>query len=422
MRTNVIRSLIILMSFISCQQIERDNPFDPECPKQIWTPTDFQAVLDGNSVKLTWNLPVTNISSVKVFKRINNSGDFAEICNQNKDLTQFIDSAIIGGKVHEYNLVAYAGSNESNKVTIEITPIIQATISTISPTQIGTKSVTLSGIIILDGGNHVTERGFCWNTISIPTVTNSKIIVGSGIGMFSSNIIGLEANTTYYARAYAINSIGVSYGNEVIFTTENFGTVTDIDGNIYKTVTIGSQIWMMENLKTTRYNDATAIPNITKGTTWNGLTTGAYCDYTNDENFRDTYGALYNWYAVNIGKLAPKGWHIPTDKEWTLLTEYLGGVTVAGGILKETGTVHWSIPNTDASNACGFFGLPGGNCDIWQNFYGIREYGYWWSSTKDGSTNAKYRYLIFTNGSIGGEGNGSASPFQSGFSVRCIKD
>ena len=131
-------------------------------------------------------------------------------------------------------------------------------------------------------------------------------------------------------------------------------TATDIDGNVYHTVTIGTQIWMVENLKTTRYNDGSPIPFVTDSSSWSNLTTPGYCWYNNDTTNKNTYGALYNWFAVNTGKLAPTGWHVPTDDEWTTLTTYLGGESIAGGKLKETGTTHWRTPNAGATNEIGF--------------------------------------------------------------------
>jgi uncharacterized protein (TIGR02145 family) len=126
-----------------------------------------------------------------------------------------------------------------------------------------------------------------------------------------------------------------------------YGTLTDQDGNVYKTVTIGTQTWMAENLRTTKYNDGTAIANVTENTVWDTLRTGAYCNYNNTTSIDTiaTYGRLYNWHAVNTGKLAPIGWHVPTADEWTKLTDDLGSGYVAGGKLKETGTSHWNSPN-----------------------------------------------------------------------------
>jgi uncharacterized protein (TIGR02145 family) len=204
------------------------------------------------------------------------------------------------------------------------------------------------------------------------------------------------------------------------FTT----TIKDYDGNIYTAVTIGTQVWLVQNLKTTTYNDGTFVPNVTDSTTWGGLSTGAYCWYNNDAGtYKATYGALYNWYAVNTGKLCPAGWHIPTDAEWTSLTDYLGGESVAGGKMKESGTAHWWDPNISATNESGFTGLPGGY--RWIVFYtglivnSISVEGLWWSSTlyTDPSF-AWIRGLGHLNSSIYRNGQG----LQSGLSVRCIRN
>ena len=138
--------------------------------------------------------------------------------------------------------------------------------------------------------------------------------------------------------------------------------VSDADGNFYKIVTIGTQTWMAENLKTTKYNDGTDIPYVTDYSTWLGLKTGAYCWPKNDFNNKDIYGGLYNWYTISTGKLCPKGWHIPSYEEWTTLIDYLGGEGVAGGKMKTTGTTYWATPNRGATNLSGFSALPSGFC------------------------------------------------------------
>lgn len=138
-------------------------------------------------------------------------------------------------------------------------------------------------------------------------------------------------------------------------------TVTDYDGNVYQTVLIGDQCWMMENLKVTHYRNGDPIPHVTDGVTWGNLTSGAYCNYNNDEGNVATYGRLYNWYAVDDSRnIAPAGWHVPSDAEWQTLVDYLGGDAVAGGKMKEAGTTHWASPNTGATNESGFTALPGG--------------------------------------------------------------
>jgi uncharacterized protein (TIGR02145 family) len=212
------------------------------------------------------------------------------------------------------------------------------------------------------------------------------------------------------------------------------GTVSDIDGNKYKTVIIGTQVWMAENLKTTKYNDGTAIPTTTVNAAWAALTTGA-CGVTNlinevsDDSYVPanlaTYGRLYNWYAVNTGKLAPSGWHIPTNAEWTILTTFLGGQSVAGSKLKEAGTTHWLKPNKlytnpIATNESGFTALPGGYRYKDGSYQYVNYEGYWWSSTEDSPNNSAWgRNINYSTAEV--------VPYnplskRSGFSVRCVKD
>jgi uncharacterized protein (TIGR02145 family) len=175
---------------------------------------------------------------------------------------------------------------------------------------------------------------------------------------------------------------------------------------------------MAENLRATKYNDGTAIPEVTDETNWKELKTGAYCWYKNDIVNKTIYGALYNWYAVNTVKLCPTSWHLPTDDEWKALTTYLGGESVAGGKLKETGTTHWIGPNTDATDTSGFSGLPGGARNETGRFNYIGGFGFWWSSTKDIDFGAFYTHLVCNNGSV----RLSLNFKEYGYSVRCVKD
>ncbi|MHB9142711.1 MAG: fibrobacter succinogenes major paralogous domain-containing protein, partial [Paludibacter sp.] len=261
--------------------------------------------------------------------------------------------------------------------------------------------------------------GVCWNTTGNPTTSNFKTIDGSGNGTFTSSITGLTVNTTYYVRAYATNSTGTAYGSQLSFTATATATVSDYDGNVYHTVTIGTQVWMVENLKTTHYNDGTTIPLVTDTTSWNNLSTPAYCWYNNSSSYKTTYGALYNWYTVNTGKLAPTGWRVPTDADWTILSAYLGGVSVAGGKLKESGTSHWQSPNTGATNESGFTALPGG----WRNlsptlYYSLGYDATWWSTTEGISGGAWCRDMSYNDASfVSGNYNKNY-----GFSVRCVKN
>ncbi len=198
------------------------------------------------------------------------------------------------------------------------------------------------------------------------------------------------------------------------------GGVSDVDGNSYKTIIIGDQEWMAENLKTTKYKDGTSIPLVNALTPWFDLSTPAYCWYDNDIGNKITYGALYNWYAVNSSKLSPAGWHVPSDAEWKKLIDALGGDDVAGGKLKETGTAHWDSPNIDATNFAKFTALPGGyNYASPESFGNIGQNGFWWTSTEFGTDRAYARVLFYHDGTI-------RQTFdyikQQGLSVRCIKD
>ncbi len=272
-----------------------------------------------------------------------------------------------------------------------------------------------------DGGSTITQRGVCWSTSDNPTILNNKISVGTGIGVFDCSITGLLADSTYYVRAYAINSVGTAYGEKVSFKTlKSFEqTVTDIDGNIYHTIKIGNQTWMVENLKTTKYNDGSTIPNVTDGYAWSNLTTPGYCWYSNDLlNSKDTYGALYNWYTVNTAKLAPIGWHVPTQLEIDTLANHLGGYPLAGSLLKESGNTHWYAGNSDATNTSGFTALPGGyRSSITGDYHNSGMWGVFWSSTEVNDKGGRY---ILSNTSSAFEYNSDGK--KCGFSVRCIKD
>ncbi|MCK9639350.1 MAG: fibrobacter succinogenes major paralogous domain-containing protein [Prolixibacteraceae bacterium] len=212
-----------------------------------------------------------------------------------------------------------------------------------------------------------------------------------------------------------------SKSNDSNNPTSDGGTVTDIDGNVYHTVTIGTQVWMVENLKTTKYRNGDTIPNITGNAAWAALTTGALCWYNNDAaTYKANYGALYNWFAVaDSRKIAPSGWHVPSDAEWTTLTTFLGGESVAGGKLKETGSIHWLNLNIGATNSSGFTALPGGLRSDY-NYRDIGNCGHWWSSTDIDTDQAWSRTLVDKYAWVGSRDGYYSKRF--GFSVRCVRD
>ncbi len=272
-----------------------------------------------------------------------------------------------------------------------------------------------------DGDATITARGVCWSTNSNPTIADSKTSDGTGTGIFFSTITDLIPNTVYYVRAYATNSVGTEYGNLLTFQT---AIVSDIDGNGYHIITIGTQTWMLENLKTTRYNDGTVIPNVTKNTDWSLLVTPGYCWYNNDKaTYGDPYGALYNWFAIDTAtngnkNICPAGWHVPSDSEWTVLIDFLGGELTAGGKLKETGTTHWISPNEGATNESGFTALPGGWRFFPDSFCDIGKTGNWWCSDEIDTHRA---FMIKIHNNYGGLNN-TIDYKNVGCSVRCIKD
>jgi uncharacterized protein (TIGR02145 family) len=198
----------------------------------------------------------------------------------------------------------------------------------------------------------------------------------------------------------------------------SFGTVTDIDGNVYETVQIGEQLWMAENLKVTHYKDGSEIPNITNNGDWVGLSTGAYCDYDNNSTNSETYGRLYNWYTVDDDEgVCPEGWHVPSDAEYTVITDYFGGYEVAGGKMKETGHEHWYYYSDEiteeATKESGFTGLPGGCRMNIAPYHVMGNNGYFWSSTNTWTRTLVYYDTLFIR-YTGAE--------RAGFSIRCLKD
>jgi uncharacterized protein (TIGR02145 family) len=207
---------------------------------------------------------------------------------------------------------------------------------------------------------------------------------------------------------------------EKILLSAGLYKVFDGDGNEYKVIRIGDMFWTAENLRTTKYMNGVDIPLVTDANTWNNLDYEAYCWYNNDFVANPgTYGALYNWYAVDRGRLCPDGWHVATDYDWDLLVQYTGGYLVAGGNLKETGFDHWDIPNFGATDLYGFKALPGGQRDKDGNFGEMGRYGYWWSPQYPVVTDVDTYYSIGFNSS---EVLSIQEDIRAGYSVRCVRD
>jgi len=292
------------------------------------------------------------------------------------------------------------------------------TVTTGAATSVTATSATLEGTVNAnDLSTTVTFEYGLTTSYGTEVTSEQSPVTGTTVTSVSIGITGLNAGTTYHYRVKAENAGGAVYGDDMTFTTPE--QIIDADGNIYNTIQIGTQIWMRENLKTTKYNDASDIQLVSDGTNWSNLTTPGYCWYDNDEGtYKDTYGALYNWYTtVDVRNVCPAGWHVPSDAEWTILTDYLGGESIAGDKLKETGTTHWTSPNTGATNETGFTALPGGCRNHYGPFYYIEDYGYWWSSSEGPTIDPWYRYMHYSSSGIT-KTDGSK---RYGFSVRCVK-
>ncbi|MDD4032736.1 MAG: FISUMP domain-containing protein [Bacteroidales bacterium] len=294
-------------------------------------------------------------------------------------------------------------------------------------TNITESTANYSGYVISDGGTAVTARGVCWSTSENPTTSNSKTTDGTGLGAYTSNLTGLSPNTTYYVRTYATNSEGTAYGEQKSFRT--YDTFTDSrDGHVYYSVTIGSQVWMAENLA---YLPAVIPPS-------SGSYVEPYYYVYGYESANvsaakattnyNTYGVLYNWPAAMTA--CPEGWHLPSDAEWKQLEMYLGmtqeqaddtswrgGTNNEAGKMREAGTAHWDSPNEDSTNESGFTALPGGYRNP-SGFYMIGSRGRWWGSTENGTDSACSRSLDMGRNDV----SRGFEDKDNGLSVRCVRD
>ena len=302
------------------------------------------------------------------------------------------------------------GTAYGNEISLTTLPATLPVLGTSIVTSVTLTNAICGGNVINDGGASITTRGVCWSTSVNPTTSDFNTSNGTGGGEFTSSIGSLTSNSTYYVRAYATNSAGTGYGNELVFKSYA-GTLTDIDGNVYYSTNIGTQTWMAYNLKTTKYQNGDPIGTTTPSDlNISSEATPKYqwaCD--GNANNVANYGRLYTWYAVNDSRnICPTGWHVPTDAEWTILTDYLtnNGYGYEGSgddnVKSMAATYGWShygivgTPGNDPSlnNRSGFTAIPAGY--RWNgSFYNFGEYGYWWSSTQSDSYNAWHRGIYY---------------------------
>ena len=437
------------------------------------SPTNLIATpVDDQSIQLTW----TDNCSFESGFRLERStgGDYSQIAEVEADITEFTDTGLNYGTDYTYRVKAFTDENESAYATSNTITMSIPSPSNLTATPIDDQSIQLTWT-----DNCGFENGF---RLERSTGGNYTQIaeVGANVTEYTDTGLLLDTDYTYRVKAFTdVNEsgytntaemtlfydcagefMGTAYENECGCVGGNTGweadfcygctdpeafnydpdatiddgscyTVTDIDGNVYQTIIIGTQVWMAENLKVTHYRNGDAIPTGYSNSDWENLTTGAYAVYDGNESNADTYGYLYNWYAVADSRnIAPEGWHVPTDDEIKQLEMHLGMSqseaddsgyrgTDEGGKLKEEGTAHWSSPNAGATNESGFTALPGGYRGYdYSNYYDMGSYGYFWSSTEIHSNSAWYRKLYYD---LSGVYRGSNSK-QYGFSVRCVRD
>ena len=356
-----------------------------------------------------------------------------------------IFTSALSGLTHEttFYVRAFAinshGTHYGNEVSFTTKDGI-ITITTTPISNLGVIYATSGGNITDDGGANLIAKGVCWSTSENPTISlSTKTNNGVSTGTYACSMTGLSEATTYYVRSYATNSIGTTYGNELIFTTKilSESQMMDIDGNIYNTITIGNQTWMIENLRTTKYRNGNTISTSSPASkNINGENSPKYqWAYEANENNVSTYGRLYTWYAATDSRnIAPTGWRVPTDVDWAIFENYLiangynyDGSTSGNKIAKSisakslwktnsnTGSIGFDLSK---NNSSGFSSVPGGYRFGGGTFGGVGSFGSWWTVTEESNGNAWSRSLNSEYINL----NKASSSKTYGFAVRCIKN
>lgn len=317
------------------------------------------------------------------------------------------------------NMVGIAYGNEVTFLTSMAPPAV----TTGQISNIAAETATCGGTVTYDGGAAIKARGVCWSKEPMPDIGDPHTTEAPGSGTFSGSMTDLDPASIYYVRAYASNESWTVYGEQVTFRTK----LTDIQGNLYNTVLVGTKLWMAENLRVTVLNDNVQIPTITDDALWVATTGPAYCWYNNDQSFKPTYGALYNWFTAASGNLCPTGWHVPTDEEFNVLEISLGMAADQSEVWGWRGTDHglkmknqtgWD-ENGNGTNSSGFSALPGG-----YRFGGDGQFflqttiTYWWSSTEHDADRGWYRRLDSTSDQV----YRASTSKKGGKYIRCVKD
>jgi len=410
-------------------------------PVDDWVFLSWSGELEGNenpqSITIEGEVSVTaSFESIDNLLTIDTDGDGVVDVVQisSRDNPSRSEVQLFAKPSQEWEFAEWQGdlSGNENPTTIKLHSqlsinayfITLPSVSTVEVDNIKFDSASIEGKINDDGGSEIIDKGVCWNIEKAPTTENTCISKGEGEEDFTITIQNLEPKTIYFARTYAENAVGTAYGNEIEFKT-NKRIVTDIDGNEYEVVDIGGQVWMAENLRTTKYTDGAVVSNIKNSRNWENTTSGAWSFYNNNAAYNDDFGKLYNWHAVNDSRgLCPKGWSVPSRYDWDRLINYLGGNSLnsnTGGKLKATGTEFWNSPNRGATNESGF-NARGGGARISGSDPDFRHFGSsgsFWSSRAHETITA-WGYILFNDAS-----RIVTTPEYyktDGLSVRCLKN
>ena len=362
------------------------------------------------------------------------TGDFtSEISGLEMNTTYYVRAYAVNG----------AGSAYGNEIVVITDRILTVPLVETSGVHTITEYSGIAGGVVRDnGGSEVTSYGICWDTLPNPSIEGTYREFSGGTGPFFTSIKDLELRTVYYVKAFAINSTGLAYGNEVEFRTNDY-PVTDIDGNVYPTVVIGDQVWMAKNLAVTTYPDGIPIQFLPEDEWWDSLRVDekAFCYYDNLSSNGNTYGALYSWSAAVNGQdsldpelepiqgVCPDGWHLPSDGDWKELEMFLGMTALTadstgwrgniGGKLKSPGREHWLIPNVGATNETRFSALPAGDRFPKGDYNNLHFSTFFWTSSNYNETNAWARALGYYVTTMY---RGHQDSKEFGFSVRCVRD
>jgi len=395
--------------------------------------------LDGTGNYIAWNTPINGGTYTGSYWANPNYSITASRMNQTalstRDTASYADISLNFNITASSNTTYYFGLGEDNysSIYLDNTTIIDQSLSDTSgvfqfwniyPVAISSGSHSVS-IITKNTPSYLKDNPIAL-ALEIYNNTYTQISQSITAGPTGSNTPA-NLNIVYSSKDHVgdlkvkerVGNVIYSQGL-IIITNNNY-----VDAfNDLEPIKIGSQYWSSKNLNVSKYRNGDIIPEVNDSTQWANLTTGAWCYYGDNSGNPNiasgsVYGKLYNWYAVNDSRgLAPQGWHVPSDGEWTTLTNYLGGDAIAGGKMKESGTTHWASPNTGATNSSGFAGLPGGYRDPYGTFYDIGNLGFWWSSSAYNTSFAWFRDLSCSSANVGRYFNNKTI----GFSVRLIKD